>query len=307
VSKGRNPFLSFSTAVVAVVLVAALPGHAQIFGGGDEVARKQLADQSRRIEDLRQQVTRLEESLKSVSATNPALGLADQLEGLRREMMQLRGQLEVLGNDIQMASKRQRDMYVDLDSRMKRLEQPPAAEAAPAAAQPSAAAPATAAAAAAPAAATTGASAKPVQPAVATTTRPAQAAAPQATEAETRAYEAAQGQRRIGNYQGAIAAFRNFIAENPKSSLAHRAQYWIGDSYYNLREFKSAIQSQQKLIASYPDSTSVPDALLNIASCQIELGDTAAARKTLDRLIARYPASDAAEKGRRRLTSTTSR
>jgi TolA-binding protein len=48
----------------------------------------------------------------------------------------------------------------------------------------------------------------------------------------------------------------------------------------------------------------VPDALLNIASCQIELGDTAAARKTLDRLIARYPASDAAEKGRRRLTAT---
>jgi tol-pal system protein YbgF len=295
-------------AILAAALLAA-PGYAQIFGGGDEVARKQLADQSRRIEELRQQVTRLEESLKAVSATNPALGLADQLEGLRKEMMQLRGQLEVVGNDIQMASKRQRDMYVDLDSRMKRLEQPPAAEAAPAAAQPSAAAPAAAptaaaAAAAAPAAATAGASAKPVQPAVATTTRPGQAAAPQATEAEARAYEAAQGQRRIGNYQGAIAAFRNFIAENPKSSLAHRAQYWIGDSYYNLREFKSAIQSQQKLIASYPDSTSVPDALLNIASCQIELGDTAAARKTLDRLIARYPASDAAEKGRRRLTAT---
>jgi tol-pal system protein YbgF len=295
-------------AILAAALLAA-PGYAQIFGGGDEVARKQLADQSRRIEELRQQVARLEESLKAVSATNPALGLADQLEGLRKEMMQLRGQLEVVGNDIQMASKRQRDMYVDLDSRMKRLEQPPAAEAAPAAAQPSAAAPAAAptaaaAAAAAPAAATAGASAKPVQPAVATTTRPAQAAVPQATEAEARAYEAAQGQRRIGNYQGAIAAFRNFIAENPKSSLAHRAQYWIGDSYYNLREFKSAIQSQQKLIASYPDSTSVPDALLNIASCQIELGDTAAARKTLDRLIARYPASDAAEKGRRRLTAT---
>src|SRR5688572_33243170 len=102
-------------ALSAVLFLLAGQAQAQIFGGGDEVARKQLADQSRRIEELRQQVTRMEESLKSMSATNPALGLADQLEGLRREMTQLRGQLEVLGSDIQMASKRQRDMYVDLE------------------------------------------------------------------------------------------------------------------------------------------------------------------------------------------------
>jgi len=283
-------------AALIVFLAGALlaaPGYAQLFGNGDEVARKQLADQARRIEDLRQQLTRMEESLKSMSATNPSLGLADQLEGTRREVMSLRGQVEVLNNDVQMSAKRARDMYVDLDARMKRLEQQPAAEAAPTLAP--AAAGAAAAAAAAPAAS--------AKPATAATSRSVQPG-PQASEAETRAYEAAQSQRRIGNYQGAIAAFRNFIAEYPKSPLAHRAQYWVGDSYYNLREFRGAIQSQQKLIALYPDSASVPDALLNIASSQLELGDTAAARKTLDRLIARYPASDAAEKGRRRLAAT---
>ena len=53
--------------------------------------------------------------------------------------------------------------------------------------------------------------------------------------------QAAQGQRRIGNYQGAITAFQAFIDQYPKSILAPRAQYWIGDSYYNLRDFKRSI------------------------------------------------------------------
>ena len=261
--------------VAAVACISsATPVSAQLFGG-DETARKQIAEQSKRIEVLRQQNARLTErldhiddTLKGLAASNPALELSQQLERLRQEITQLRGQLEVNANEVQMASKRQRDMYVDLDTRMRRLEVP-----------------APAAAAVAPAAAG------------------AAVAASEATDAEARAYEAAQGQRKIGNYQGAIAGFRNFLSQYPKSTLSHRAQYWIGDSYYNLRDFKNAIASQQRLISAYPDSASVPDALLNIASSQIELGEAAAARKSMDGLIARYPASEAAEKARRRLAT----
>lgn len=268
----------FAAILAGAMLLAALPGHAQLFGG-DETARRQLAEHGKRLDELKQQnselserLARIDEGVKGLAASGPALELAQRLEMLRQELTQLRGQIEVLGNDIQMAAKRSRDMYVDLDTRMKRLEQPAAAATAPTPTQPATAAAAT-------------------------------AAAVGATDTETRAYEAAQGQRRIGNYQGAIAAFRNFIALYPKSPLAHRAQYWIGDCYYNLREFRNSIASQQRLIANYPGSPSVPDALLNIASSQLELGDTAGARRTLDKLIARYPASEAAEKGRRRLAT----
>lgn len=83
--------------------------------------------------------------------------------------------------------------------------------------------------------------------------------------AETRAYEAAQNLRRIGNYQGAIVAFQSFIKQYPKSPLAPSAQYWIGDSYFNLRDFRLAINSQRLLMVSYPENAKVPDALLNIA------------------------------------------
>ncbi|MBY0268662.1 MAG: tol-pal system protein YbgF [Burkholderiales bacterium] len=261
-------------------VLATGPAAAGLFD--DEIARKQIAEQQKRVDELRQQsdglaarLTKIEDDAKA----QPVLALASEIEKLREEMRSLRGQIEVLGNTIEGVSKRQRDMYVDLDQRLRRFEQPGAAIA-------------PAAAGSAPAAA--GAEAP-----------KAAVAAPGTTTGvdENEAYERAQGQRRIGNYQGAITAFQGFVAKYPKSTLAPRAQYWIGDSYFNLRDFRNAIASQQKLIAAYPDSSSVPDALLNMASSQLEAGDTAAARKTMDGLIARYPSSEAAEKARRRVAN----
>lgn len=274
--------------IVAIIAVA-VPAHAGLFD--DEVARKQIVEQQKRSDELRQQnealaarLAKVEEALK----TQPVLELVSQHELLRQELKQLRGQIEVLGNNIEGTAKRQRDMYVDLDSRLRRLEQPGAAP-------PAAAPPATGAAPAAPA--------SPSAPPSVAVAPAAPVPAPAAGGADARMYEAAQNQRRIGNYRGAIVAFQSFISQYPKSELAPRAQYWIGDSYYNLRDFKSAITHQQKLVSSYPDSSTVPDALLNIASSQMELGDTATARKTLDGLVSRYPASEAAEKAKRRLAT----
>jgi TolA-binding protein len=48
--------------------------------------------------------------------------LVRQLEGSQRGLARLRGQLEVLANENQQIQKRQRDFYLDLDSRLKRLE-----------------------------------------------------------------------------------------------------------------------------------------------------------------------------------------
>ncbi len=285
-----------AVAALAIVLAALPPSsQAQLFGG-DDVARKDIAEQGKRLEALSQRLARMEESLQGLASANPALELGQQLEILRQEMKQLRGQIEVLGHESQMAAKRQRDMYVDLDARLRRLEQPSAPLGAPAGAAPSAA-PAAAPAAPPAIAPTPPASAPPAVAAAQTTIAPAP------SDAEARAYEAGQGQRRIGNYQGAITAFQAFIDQYPKSPLAPRAQYWIGDSYYNLRDFKRSIAAQQKLIATYPGSSSVPDALLNTASSQIELGDMRGARTTLDGIVTRYPTSEAAVKAKRRLAN----
>ena len=257
------------------------PAHAALFD--DNVARKQIAEQARRIDDLTSdlksqtdsisaRIGKIEEALRS----QPVLELVNQIELLKREIQSLRGQIEVVNNGVESNAKRQRDMYVDLDTRLRRFEQGGGAPA------PS-----------------TGTGAGPGADAGAA---PPPAVAGVSVD-ETRIYEAAQQQRRLGNYQGAITSFQSFLGQYPKSPLAHRAQYWIGDSYFNLRDYKNAIASQQKLISTYPDSASAPDAMLNIASSQAELGDGANARKTMDALVARYPSSEAAEKARRRMTT----
>ena len=277
-------------ALAAGCVLVASPASAALFG--DDVARRAVAEQQKRVDglyarydELATRLAKLEEALKAqaaqtTAAAQPVFELGNQLQVLREELRSLRGQLEVLSNNIDANAKRQRDMYVDLDTRLRRFEQSPPPTQTPGAQVPApgaAAAPSPASAAANPTAAASG--------------------------EETKAYEAAQQHRKIGNYQAAVAAFQSFVAQHPKSALAHRAQYWIGDSYYNLRDYKNAIANQQKLISAYPDSASVPDALLNIASAYIELGDTAAAKKTMDTLVTRFPGSDAAEKARRRLAS----
>lgn len=304
--KGRAGLMVFA------LLWLAAPAQAALFG--DDTARRQIAEQTKRVDDLKLQtdqitarLARIEESLK----VQPVLELANQMELLRAEMKTLRGQIEVLANTVDGIAKRQRDMYVDLDTRLRRFEQPGSAATPVAPQAPAAAAPGAAPAAPASPATTAPPTAGATVPGPVATAPPATAATPAAPTStavagspeEARTYDAAQNQRRIGNYQGAIVAFQAFLTQFPKSPLAHRAQYWIGDSHFNLRDFKNAIANQQKLIAAYPDSPSVPDAMLNIASSQLELGDTAAARKSMDALVARYPASDAAEKARRRLVT----
>jgi tol-pal system protein YbgF len=275
-SEGQKPLAALAACACALVFLS-VPVYAALFD--DDLARKQIAEERRRVEELRQQQSQLAERLGKVEEalkSQPVLALVSQIEALREEMRQLRGQIEVVANNIDTAGKRQRDMYVDLDTRLRRIEQG-ASGGAPA----------------------PGAS---VTPAPGGTAPPTQVGSVAAGE-DARAYEAAQNQRRIGNYQAAVVAFQGFLAQYPQSPLAPRAQYWIGDSYFNLRDFKNAIASQQKLMAAYPDSASVPDAMLNVASCQLELGDPASARRTMDTLVARYPASEAAEKARRRLAT----
>jgi len=283
---------------IAFLLVCVTPVHAGLFD--DDVARKQIADHGRRLDavkgetdGLAARLGKLEQGLRGTQATQQSmLELVNQIESLRREIQNVRGQIEVVNNGVESNAKRQRDMYVDMDNRMRRLEQgagaPTGSAPSGGVTPPLAAAPPAPMGTAPPA----GASSAPAAP----------AAGPPAAD-ETRSYEAAQHQRRLGNYQGAITSFQSFLGQFPRSSLAHRAQYWIGDSYFNLRDYRNAIASQQKLLAAYPDSASAPDAMLNIASAQSELGETANARKTMDTLVSRYPGSEAAQKAKRRLTT----
>ena len=74
--------------------------------------------------EARQQVNSLRQELESRLETSNRgqLELANQNEQLRSEVARLRGQLEVLLNDVETFKQRQRDFYVDLDTRMRQIE-----------------------------------------------------------------------------------------------------------------------------------------------------------------------------------------
>ena len=258
-------------AALLTLTLLALPARAALFD--DEEARKRIADVNARLATVQKQlddrITALESQLKSQGLVD----LFNQVEQVKADVAKLRGQVEVLTFEVEQSQKRQKDLYVDLDTRLRKIEggpgNPAAGDAAPGAA----------------------AAASPT---------PASVAAP---ANEQRAYDTALDQFKAGNYAGAIVNFSAFVKAYPKSSLAPSAQYWIGNAQFAQKDFKGAMATQQKLVATWPDSSKVPDALLNVATCQVELSDAAGSRRTLESLVARYPQSDAAVKARQRLAA----
>ena len=243
----------------------------------------ELRNQGRTLEA---RIVKLEETLND----QPLLELHNQIETLRLDLNKLQGQIEVLVNENELTQKRQKDFYIDLDNRLRRIEQPgePAASESPASsATMSEAAP----------------ESNVKAPArVVAVVSPAASVAPAETT-ESRDYEVAYSLFKTARYQDAISQFKQFIKNYPGSSFVPSAHYWTGNSYYAKRDFKNAISTQEKLIDAFPNSSKAPDAMLNIASSQQEMNQKAAAKKTLESLIAKYPGSDAAQKAKQRLAS----
>ncbi|MCC2682254.1 MAG: hypothetical protein K0S36_1818 [Nitrosospira multiformis] len=289
------------------VLIVCGSVHARAFDD-DRVPRRMVAQQAmgelrNQGQTLESRVSRLEEDLGS----RPLLELHNQIESLRLDLNRLQGQIEVLVNENELAQKRQRDFYVDLDNRLRRLEQ---AEGADGATAPKSGVSSPAASGSA-----IDSNAGPnSSPGVKGTASAAASAVsseygtpanrnPVADGSDGRAYESGYDLFKTGKYKEAISSFNSFLRSYPESSFAASAHYWIGNSFYALREFKNAVAAQETLIKIYPDSPKVPDAMLNIASSQLELNKKDAARTTLESVIVKYPGSDAADKAKRRLTS----
>lgn len=203
-----------------------------------------------------------------------------RLETMQQEVRDLRGQFEEQSHQLEGIRQRQRDLYVDIDNRLRKLETAGAgitssSSMAGTRSPPMAAPPATAA---------TGAGAV-----------MANAAQEQAV------YEQAFGILKDRHYDDAITAFRDYLTQYPNGSYADNAQYWIGEANYVLRRFPAAIEEFKKVTQNYPDSSKVADSLVKIGFSYYELQEWSLARQTLEKLVADYPDTTAARLGQQRL------
>src|SRR5688572_7700801 len=241
-----------------------------------EALRQQLSESQRLTEE---RLSKIEAAVGASTDRSAVLELASQIETLRSEIARMRGQLEVATHQVEVADKRQKDLYLDIDTRLRKLEQSQEQAAAAAAA----------------------AAAQPPGAAAGTPAEPAQ------SPGELRAYQAALDQFKLGNYSLAVSAMQGFLVTYPSSSLAPNAQYWIGMAYSGQRDYKNAIAAQRKVLAAWPQSDKAPDALLSIASSQETMGDRKSAQQTLQELIGKYPGSSAAASAKQRIAAFSKR
>lgn len=265
--------------VPLTLLLLSASAHAALFADND--ARDEIVKLRKYVkEDQEQRITALQTKLDASEKSRQALEqrLADsetaqkaqlvdllgQIDRLNLEIGKLRGQSEVNGHEIEQSQQRQRDLYADIDMRLRKLESG--------------------------------------SPQTSQVNAPAQAPVAATDDAaELGSYEAAHELFKAGKYKESADAFDKFMTTYPNSKYAPSAQYWIGYANFSQKNYKAAIASQQKLIKLYPDNQKVPDAMYNIANSQIQLADLDGAKQTLHSLVEKYPLSDAAPLAKKRL------
>jgi tol-pal system protein YbgF len=212
-----------------------------------------------KLNDIDTRLARIERVVSNQSL----LDMANQVESLRNDVRAMRNDVDVLSHSLESARKQQKDLYADLDARLKAVEARGGAAAA------------------------AGSSAG--------------AGDGQSADTDKGAYQAAFDLLKAGQYDRAIAGFQGFLSTYPNSALADNAQYWLGEAYYVNKQFPESLTAFQRVVEKYPGSRKLPDALLKIGYCDYELKDYSAARSALEQVPAKFPDSASARLAQQRL------
>ena len=103
-------------------------------------------------------------------------------------------------------------------------------------------------------------------------------------------YDEARAAFESRNYRTAIDYFEALLASSSTNSLADNAQYWIGESHYQLRQYDAAIIDFEKVL-TFPRSNKRAYAQFKLGLCYMRKGDTIKATEEFNRLKSDYPKS----------------
>lgn len=255
------------------LLAFSLASHAALFD--DTEARKKILEvetksaeadkaQQSAIAELKQRQDAIDKRLAAVEAVIQGQGLLElqnQIEALKQEIAQLQGELEVTNHNIEATQQRQKDLYTDTDTRLRKIE-----------------------------------SSVP-----ATTQEPAAQQSPAAMAEDAKALAAAEELSKAGNFKDAFTAYDSFLKAYPESNLVPDALYGMGYAQFALKNYKSSIATQQKLLDQHPEHGKTPEGMYNMANSQIQLGQVTNAKKTLRALIGKYPNAEVIPNAQKRL------
>jgi tol-pal system protein YbgF len=246
---------------VGAALLAPM-AHAGIFD--DDEARRAILDLRQKLEQSNElQRARQAEQMTALTAQveqlkRSLLDLNTQLELMRTDNAKLRGQGEQLARDLAEVQRKQKDIQSGVDDRMRKFEpQKVSLDGKEFDAEPD----------------------------------------------EKRQYDEAMELLRKSDFTTTANALTAFHRRYPASGYSESVLFWLGNAQYGSRQYKEAIASFRSLISAAPDNPKAPEAMLAIANCQAELKDSKAARRTIGDLVTAYPKSEAAQAGRDRLAT----
>jgi tol-pal system protein YbgF len=226
---------------------------------------------------------------QQAAASQGNVELLNQITQLRTELRDLRAQIEEIQRAQEQQAQSARSQYLDLDSRITRLEggtpSTPAGARSPATFQAPAAESRTSA------------------QAGSSTLRDLDDPAPSVHgdagllvrgQDEREDYLAAFELLKSGDYASSARAFQEFLQLYPGGIHAPNAMYWLGESYYVTQNYPLAGEQFRALRDRYPTHDKAPDALLKLGLSQYGEQRLDAAEATLLEVSGRYPGTDAA-------------
>ena len=102
-------------------------------------------------------------------------------------------------------------------------------------------------------------------------------------------YEFAVSFMKIGDYETAEAALKEFIDKNKDHDLAGSAQYWYGETFRIRQLYSDAATAYLDGYQNYPKSKKAPDNLLKLGITMVQLGEKDQGCKMILGLKKEYP------------------
>lgn len=237
-------------ASILLGMLIALPAQAGLFS--DDEAHKQ-------IEKLEARVLQLEAlNVENVTKqqTKSILDLQGQLDDLKTQLRDLRGQNEELAHGLQDAEKREKDFYVDLDTRLRKFESaPPAPEANVPANDTSELARENRAIEAAYVSLQSGNDANAVK-----ALQDFLKKYPDSVHVPNALFWLGGAQAVLKDHKGAVLSYERMLSDYPKSAKVPDAMLGMALSQQQLKQGAAAQNLLKQLIAKYPDSAAAAKA-----------------------------------------------
>ena len=241
----------------------------------DQTLQKSLDQSQKQIEILRKQVE-LEINQSKQDNRQAALQLQAQIEALKQDIANLRGEREQLLREITLLQRAQKDINVEIEERFQKIYDQFAKKEAPS-------------------------TQKEEAPKSAKVNVQVDGFEFLAEPDEKRDFEAAFVLFRKGDFAAAAKEFAQFVKVYSASGYKPSALYWLGSAKFARRDFNEAIAHLKGLVNDFPNHARAPEAMLTVGNAQLEIKQAKEARKTFNELLKLYPTTEAAAAAKDRL------